>query len=190
MNAIGLCIQAVDDRITKLQTLRASLVECGSLMADAPAITAVAPKPAPAVSVKRLDSRVKKPGVRGPYKKRTSPPIRVGTMDTKAAKPNGALGQTRPTNAGNPTTQALLEGKADTVVGAMKRLLVDEAMPFTREELIENLQGDADYKKLLEREGGMKALENALYNWSNAGKLKKDGDNYTVTAAGKEWMGR
>lgn len=80
--------------------------------------------------------------------------------------------------------------KPNTVAGAIKFLLRDETQPFTRAELIENLQDDPDYKKLLEAEGGAKSLENALYHWSSAGKLKKDGDNYTVTAAGKEWFNR
>lgn len=82
--------------------------------------------------------------------------------------------------------------KPDTVVGAIKFLLRDEPEAFTRAEVIETLEGDKDWKKLIETPEGQRALDNALHQWTATGRLTKTGENpnsvYKVTAAGREWM--
>jgi hypothetical protein len=159
VNTIGLLIEDVDGRIRQLSELRESLVKCVPLLTPGNRTEGTpGAKTGPAAKAKAKRKAV----------------ARTVTLEPKAPAAPAA----RPASGEKP----------DTVVGAIKVLLRDETAPFTSEELIENLREDADYKPLLEREGGMKALQNALYNWSNAGKLKKDGENYTVTAVGKEWM--
>lgn len=191
MNAIETVIAEVDGKIAELQGLRANLVSCLPIMYPAGVSPKIGPAPnglgavAPLRTVKR--KYTKRAGVsNGPSPKSKVHARKLG--ERPGVMPSGE--PPRAVKAGNPTTQALLDGKADTVSGAVKLLLRDETKPFTKELLRRNLEDDPDYKKLLEAEGGAKALENALYHWSNGGKLKKHGDHYTVTDAGKEWFSR
>ena len=81
--------------------------------------------------------------------------------------------------------------KPDTIAGALKELLRDEFNPFTRAEVLANLQADADYQKLLAQYGEA-PLDNALRNWTHNGYLEKASrakdSQYTVTAKGRGWM--
>lgn len=94
--------------------------------------------------------------------------------------------------ASAPTGTVTILDKPDTVVGAMKFLLRDEPEPFTREDLEDTLNGNKDWKKLLETDAGKTAMSNALFQWSANGRLTKKeapgGFIYQVTPAGKEWF--
>jgi hypothetical protein len=196
MNAIQICIQAVDDRITQLQTLRASLVACQPLMADTPAVNNAVAKPA----TKPEASAGKQ---RGPYKKRTAQaeqqlrPTKThpwterkqGSYPSVAPKATTAA-VTKPTT----TTQALLDGKATSVGGAMK-VYIRQHPKFAGAELLTFLQGDEDYAKLLDQ-ASPSAVPGNLGYWTNQGYLDRAGGSqvvdsaYTVTAAGKEWFAK
>lgn len=200
MNAIGNCIQEVEQRIQQLQELHASLVKAVPLLASVP-LPPLATQKRMVETLEKLPPKRKytKRGVsngQSPTSKVRNKPqaLNVRQVGERPGVMPMAREDARSTSSakttGNPTTAALLAGKADTVVGAIKRLLLDESEPFTKEVLVENLVEDADYKKLYEAEGGKRALENALYQWTAAGRFKKDGDNYTVTAAGKEWFNK
>lgn len=187
MNAIGTAIQEVEQRIQQLQELHASLVKAVPLLTSVP-LPESAPTPATQVRMVKTLRKLKRVKVAAA----AAPPKKLRALNVRklGERPGVGTTATGPKVPPAQSTQAVLAGKADTVVGAIKLLLRDETAPFTKEELVENLNEDADYKKLLEAEGGAKALENALYHWTNSDKLKRQGEFYTVTAAGKEWFNK
>lgn len=92
------------------------------------------------------------------------------------------------------STQALLDGKATSVGGAMK-LFIRKQAKFAGADLIAFLEADADYAKLL-AEASASAVPGNLGYWTTQGYLDRTGGpqvmeaTYTVTAAGKEWFAK
>jgi hypothetical protein len=144
---------------------------------------------------------------RGPYKKRTAQaeqqlrptkkPLNVRKLGERPGVTPKAREDARPTNAVTKptmTTQALLDGKATSVGGAMK-VYIRQHPKFAGAELLAFLQGDADYAKLLEQ-ASPSAVPGNLGYWTNQGYLDRAGGSqvvdstYTVTAAGKEWFAK
>jgi hypothetical protein len=197
MNAIGFCIQAVDDRITKLQTLRASLVECVPLMVDTPTLDAALAK----AKTASPDDAVK-PKKRGPYQKRgkvaapAAPPKKPRALNVRklGERPGVGTTATGPKVPAGQSAQAVLDGKATSVGGAMKAYIRAHAK-FADADLLAFLQKDEDYAKLLEQ-ASASAVPGNLGYWVTQGYLDRAGGNqvvdstFTVTAAGKEWFNK
>jgi len=214
MNAIGTAIQEVEQRIQQLQELHTSLVKAVPLLTNwEPMPEETAQTPATQVRMVKTLKKLK----RGPYKKkgRAGSPLPAA----RDSETNGAHGVTRPTKkpralnvrklgerpgvgttATGPkvpagqSTQAVLDGKATSVGGAMKAYIRAHAK-FAGADLLAFLQKDEDYAKLLEQ-ASASAVPGNLGYWVTQGYLDRAGgnqvvdSNYTVTAAGKEWFSR
>lgn len=77
------------------------------------------------------------------------------------------------------STAALLAGKPTTLAGAMK-LVAKRLKSFTRDELVAGLNADPDLAKI-QAEASPAAFGFNLKYWSEkSGKLKLNGDTYTV----------
>lgn len=159
MKIIEQAIQHRESRITALQAEVSQLRSVQTLLAQSEAAT---PKAPGGKARRRIEGKpASKPAPPTP------PPANAERLTLPSDKPN-------------------------TIPGAIKHLLRDENVgsSFTRELLTENLRADADFKRIYEAnvEGSEKSIDNALRNWTFAERLKKDGANYTLTAAGKEWF--
>jgi hypothetical protein len=77
------------------------------------------------------------------------------------------------------STDAMLAGKPDTLAGAMK-FTAKQLKTFTRAQLEDALNADADFKALLENSSAAAMTFNLKY-WSDRNRLKKTGDEADAT---------
>jgi hypothetical protein len=199
MNAIGTAIQEVEQRLQQLQELHASLVKAVPLLTNwEPMPEESAPTPATQVRMVKTLRKLK----RGPYQKRVevaapaAPPKKPRALNVRklGERPGVGTTATGPKVPAGQSAQAVLDGKATSVGGAMKAYIRAHAK-FAGADLLAFLQKDEDYAKLLEQ-ASASAVPGNLGYWVTQGYLDRAGGNqvvdstYTVTAAGKEWFNK
>lgn len=200
MNAIGNAIAAVEGRIQQLQELHASLVKAVPLLSDVPLpptqVEIAAPSPATA---RRMVKSLKKTqrqraAARSAALETVIPPKRKYTKRKLGERPSLGASATGPKVPPAQSTQALLDGKATSLGGAMK-VFIRKQTKFPGADLLAFLEGDADYAKLLEQSSSSAIPGNLAY-WTNQGYLERAGgptaaeSTFTVTGAGKEWFSK
>ena len=144
--------------IDRLYVTRNTLVELYGGETEVPTLAALTAIPAP--------------GVQTHGRKPTERKARKG----KDAADNDGGGRQ---SAATPSTSlpAALNGKPDTVAGAMK-LLAKEMKSFTKEEITARLMADLDYAMMLKNVSPTRVYGNLDY-WTETGKLRKEGETYT-----------
>lgn len=172
---IDAAIKAIVDDIAERQEALKALRKLGGYD-TAPMNQPIPPAPPSRCGPKPLDVRSKKTaGKRGPYKKRKATP--------PAAAP------TAPSPRAEKPVAASLPGEKPTTVGGAMKLFIVKHPKFTREQIGDWLGADAKFAKLLAQASPSAVAGNLAY-WTNQGYLERAGDDYEVTAAGREWFGK
>lgn len=169
---IDAAIKAIVDDIAERQEALKALRKLGGYD-TAPMSSPVLQDTAPRRGPQPLDVRSRKTaGKRGPYKKREATPP-AAAPSPRAEKPAAAT----------------LPGEKPTTVGGAMKLFIVKRPKFTREQIGDWLSADVDFAKLLAQASPSAVAGNLAY-WTNQGYLERAGDDYEVTAAGREWFGK